>query len=93
MIERCNGGLRVTVPMTMANARGLLDAGRSALQVGEQVVDLSAVVEVDSSAIATMLGWLREADRVRSTLKFKAIPPAVLSLAEVYGVSELLPRA
>ncbi len=93
MIEREAGRLLVKVPMVTANARGLLDAGRSALQPGEMVIDLSAVVEVDSSAVAVMLGWLRAAAISRSTLRFAQIPASVRSLAELYGVTELLPLA
>ena len=91
MIEREAGRLVVTAPMTMANARGLLAAGCSALQPGEQVFDFSQVTEADSSAVAVMLGWLRAAGSSRSTVKFAQIPAGVRSLAELYGVTELLP--
>lgn len=91
MIEREAGRLVIKVPMVMANAGGLLEAGRSALQPGEQVFDLGQVDDADSSAVAVMLGWLRVAGRSRSTLKFAHIPAGVRSLAELYGVAELLP--
>jgi phospholipid transport system transporter-binding protein len=93
MIEAEGGRLHVGGPLTMANAGGLLEAGRSALQAGELVIDFAGVEEVDSTALAVMLGWLRAAEILRSTLKFDHIPPAVESLAELYGVSDLLPRA
>ncbi len=93
MIEREAQRLMVTVPMVMANARGLLEAARSALQPGEQVFDLARVGDADSSAIAVMLGWLRVAGQSRSTVKFAHIPAGVRSLAELYGVAELLPLA
>lgn len=93
MIEREGGRLLVKVPLVMANARGLLDAGRSALQPGEQIFDFSEVSEADSSAIAVMLAWLRSAELSRSTVTFAHIPAGVSSLAELYGVTELLPLA
>lgn len=93
MIEREGGRLVVKVPLVMANARGLLDAGRSALQPGEQIFDFSEVSEADSSAIAVMLGWLRSAEQSRSTVAFAHIPAGVRSLAELYGVTDLLPLA
>ena len=93
MIEHDGGRLLVRVPMTMANATGLLDAGRAALQPGETVFDLAAVGEADSSAVAVMLGWLRAAAAARSTVRFAGIPEGVRSLAELYGVADLLPRA
>ena len=93
MIEREGERLLVKAPLVMANAPGLLDAGRSALQPGEQIFDFSAVTEADSSALAVMLGWLRAASLSRSTIKFAHIPAGVRSLAELYGVTELLPLA
>ncbi|MFN4325698.1 MAG: lipid asymmetry maintenance protein MlaB [Azonexus sp.] len=93
MIERQTGCLRVTVPLIMANARGLLDAGRAALQPGEVVFDFSAVNEADSSAIAVMLGWLRAADTLGARVRFAHIPAGVRALAELYGVTDLLPLA
>jgi phospholipid transport system transporter-binding protein len=91
MIEREGVRLIVKAPLVMANATGLLEAGRSALQAGEQIFDFSAVTEADSSALAVMLGWLRAAEMSRSTVKFAHIPAGVRSLAELYGVNELLP--
>ena len=67
MIEREAQRLMVKVPMVMANARNLLEAGRAALQPGEQIFDFKQVGDADSSAIAVMLGWLRVASRSRST--------------------------
>ena len=93
MIEQADGSLRVTVPLIIANARALLEAGRSALQSGEQVFDFSEVTEADSSALAVMLGWLRAAEAARASIRFANIPQGVSSLAELYGVTELLPLA
>lgn len=93
MIVREADRLIVTAPLIMDNARGLLEAGRDALLEGEQVIDLGQVVEADSSALAVMLGWMRAASLSRSTLKFANIPAGVRSLAELYGVTELLPLA
>lgn len=92
MIERQAGRLVVTAPLTLANARGLLEAGRSALQPGALTVDFSRVGAADSSALAVMFGWLRAAGS-QTQLRFANLPAGVLSLAELYGVSELLPLA
>ncbi len=93
MIVREADRLIVTAPLIMDNARRLLEAGRDALLEGEQVIDLGQVVEADSSALAVMLGWMRAANVSRSTVKFANIPAGVRSLAELYGVAELLPLA
>ncbi len=93
MIVSEAGRFVVSVPMVMDNARGLLEAGRQFLQPGNHVFDFSRVTEADSSAIAVMLGWLRVAAQSRSTVFFAEIPPGVRSLAELYGVTDLLPLA
>jgi phospholipid transport system transporter-binding protein len=91
MIVREADRLIVTAPLVMDNARSLLEAGRAAFIAGEQVIDLERVGEADSSALAVMLGWMRAASLSRSTIKFANIPAGVRSLAELYGVAELLP--
>ncbi|WP_234084578.1 lipid asymmetry maintenance protein MlaB [Azonexus sp. R2A61] len=93
MIETVDGGLRVTVPMVTGNARRLQEAGAAVIVGQPLLVDLSAVPTADSSAIAVMLAWLRTARSLRSTLRFTGIPAAVLSLAKLYGVYDLLPQA
>ncbi len=91
MIERQGAGLHVTVPMVMANACGLLEAGRSVFAQADEVIDLGAVTEADSSALAVMLGWLRLAEASGRRLAFANTPAGVRSLADLYGVVDLLP--
>jgi phospholipid transport system transporter-binding protein len=94
MIEHEGNRLRVLVPMLTANAAGLLAAGRAALTGGgDQVVDLAAVSQADSSALAVMLGWLRTALQQGSSLQFANVPASLHSLSELYGVDELFPLA
>jgi phospholipid transport system transporter-binding protein len=63
------------------------------LQAGPWRVDLSAVSEADSSAIAVMLGWLRAAPALSAQLQFEHVPEGIAALADLYGVRELLPLA
>jgi phospholipid transport system transporter-binding protein len=97
MIEQTGNGLRVTVPMVIANASALLEAGRSFLPPGqppaETVFDLSAVEETDSSALTLVFAWLRTARERGTKLRIDHPPASMLSLAELYGVSDFLPLA
>jgi len=54
------------------------------------VVDLGHVEAVDSSAVSLMLAWLRAAQRDNMNLSFVNVPENLLSLADLYGVSEAL---
>ena len=80
--------------MTIAQARALLAAGdaRIAGSTAAIEIDLSSVQAVDSAAISVLLGWLRTA-RSRSELRVVGAPSAVTALADLYGVTELLPLA
>jgi len=101
MIELSNGALRVAAPMVIANARALLAAGRGCLAsasgtpppVGSTPLDLTAVSDVDSSALSVILAWLRTANARGLTLRLVNPPANLISLAALYGVSELLPLA
>ncbi|MBL8395799.1 MAG: STAS domain-containing protein [Candidatus Accumulibacter sp.] len=97
MIERVEDGLRVTVAMVIANARPLLEAGRSGLCAGHATdllrVDLAGVGEVDSSALGVVFAWLRTAAERSQALRIVNPPASLISLAALYGVSELLPLA
>lgn len=53
-------------------------------------IDFAAVTEVDSSAVALLLEWRREASRLGKGLHFANLPANLLSLAELYGVTSLI---
>ena len=53
-------------------------------------IDFAAVTEVDSSAVALLLEWRREAARLGKGLNFVNLPANLLALADLYGVSGLI---
>lgn len=53
-------------------------------------IDFAKVTTVDSSAVALLLDWLRRAKARGMTLEFVNLPAALLSLAQLYGVAELI---
>lgn len=97
MIEQSGDSLRVTVPMVIANASALLEAGRQCLRAapksGKAVFDLSAVDDADSSSLTVIFAWLRSARERGTTLSISSPPASMISLAELYGVSDFLPLA
>ena len=96
MIEQAEGRLRVTAPMLIANARALLEAGYPLLNsgaAGELLLDLAGVTELDSSSLGTLFAWQRKAAKFGVQLRIAHPPASMISLAELYGVSELLPLA
>ena len=88
--EKC-GRYAVVGPMTLPFAKQLLDAGCQVFDRNDAVIDLQRVREVDSTGLAIMLEWMRSAQRHNHRLWFTNIPDNLKSLADVYGISELLP--
>jgi phospholipid transport system transporter-binding protein len=53
-------------------------------------IDFARITAVDSSAVALLLEWRRQAARRGKTLEFVNLPPNLLALASLYGVAELI---
>lgn len=76
--------------MTTETAAALVEAGLASIRGGDLGVDLADVTEVDSAGVAMLLAWQREAAVRGGTLALTHIPPALASLARLYGVDSLL---
>jgi phospholipid transport system transporter-binding protein len=90
-IEAVTAGSAVSGSMTMDNASALLAQGVAALAEGKTNFDLSAVTDVDSSGLAVLFGWQRAATAQGKAITLINPPHNLRSLADVYGVSSLLP--
>ena len=90
----CNDG-RCTVrgPITVDNVVALLAQGNGLFTAPQVMIDLSAVTEVDSSALSLLLEWRREAGRQQRAVRYLNLPANLKSLAQLYGVTELLGEA
>jgi phospholipid transport system transporter-binding protein len=84
---------RPGLTLTVNNAKTVLDAGLHAIHTGETVFDLADVTAVDSAAVATLLAWQRAARKQGQSLTFHHLPANLHSLAELYGVADLLHAA
>ena len=90
MIRREGDSLLIEGALTLATVSGLAGEARDHLRQGVRVIDLRGVSEVDSSAVALALEWLRQAAEAKPGLRFVNLPVAMQNLAKLYGVSELL---
>lgn len=77
-------------PVTADNVVDLLAQGAQRFTAPRVTVDLSGVTEVDSSALSLLLEWRREAVRNGREIQFRNLPASMKSLAELYGIAELL---
>jgi phospholipid transport system transporter-binding protein len=76
--------------LSLANAAHIAELGIEAIRAGDVSFDLSAVQTCDSSALAVVLAWQREARSRRHSLKVSNVPEDMLTLATVYGVKDVL---
>ncbi|HTP62287.1 MAG TPA: STAS domain-containing protein [Burkholderiales bacterium] len=93
MIRRDGDRMVVSGPLTLANVAAALREGNDAIGAGARCVDLGGVGELDSSALALLLAWLREAKRRGGELAFTNLPQGLTTIARLYGVADLLPAA
>ena len=93
MIRRDGERMAVSGALTLANATSVLAQGNAAIAEGVRSVDLAEVGELDSSALALLLAWLREAKRQKRELVFVNLPQGLTTIAKLYGVADLLPAS
>jgi phospholipid transport system transporter-binding protein len=91
VIRRDGGRILVSGPVTLANVAAVLDEGRRHFDEGVRTVDLGEVTEMDSSLLAAMLAWLRDAKSRERELVFTNLPESLRTIARLYGVDTLLP--
>ena len=92
MISMRGDVIMVEGEMTIETVPAMVQALATHLKKGGvQNVDLSEVSEVDSSAVALLLEWQRQAGAGGSSLCWLNVPSSLENLAKLYGVQELLP--
>jgi len=91
MIQREGERLLVRGAVTLENATRWREAGLQAIDRDGVVIDLSGVEEADSSALSLLLEWQRAAKARGFRVRYTGLPANLRSLAQVYGVLELLP--
>jgi phospholipid transport system transporter-binding protein len=91
VIRRERDRLIVEGPVTLETVPALAEAMEAQLAPGAGIVDFGGVTDVDSSAVALVLEWRRQAERRSVALRLENAPAALQNLAKLYGVFELLP--
>ncbi len=82
--------LRLSGPVRIDTVTTLLQTSVPSFSQARSVVDFSEVTDIDSSALALMLQWRRDAESAGSQVHFVHVPDNLRVLAELYGVTFLL---
>lgn len=68
--------------------------GRRQIASNEQtLINLNRVTRCDSSSVALLLAWLRDARETGTVVHFAQLPQQLLDVAQVYGVLDIVSRA
>lgn len=81
----------VSGDLLMNNVNKLLDLSAGLKLNDVTIIDFSAVTDVDTSALSLMLEWQRRAEAENSQVSFSNLSDNLISLAELYGVTEFIP--
>lgn len=76
--------------LNFGNAKQILQEGLDAIASGEHECDLAKLGQVDSASVAVLLAWEKAARQNKLPLRFINTPESLISLASLYGVTELL---
>ena len=76
-----------TLPTVLVQSAGY--AARTDLP-DRLTIDFANITGVDSSAVALLLEWRRQAQQKQKTLVFVNLPANLLALARLYGVAEFI---
>ena len=91
MIKREGSRLLVSGRLTMDTIGAAFDEAMQPPEGKDWTVDLAQVETADSAAVSLLLGWVRNAQRHEAKLTFVNVPDKLRSLADLYGVAEVLP--
>ncbi len=90
MIIRQGDVVQVSGSLTIDTVPSLVDELGKVITEGANRVDLAGVEDVDSSAVALLLEWQRQAAARGAMLNWSGLPDAILNLASLYGVQDLI---
>ncbi len=77
--------------VTLKNVTEVLNEGLAEVRGGAAVVDFAEVSELDSSLLAATFAWMREGRVANRELSVANLPKGLQTLAQLYGVEDLLP--
>jgi len=88
----CEGNCcRISGAVTVDSVGALLRELQPQLAQGVDTLDFSGVDAADSAALTLVFSAMRQARQAGRTLACTGLPASFSTLAELYGVSELLP--
>jgi len=92
MIVRQGNRYLIEGPVTLDNVGTLISEG-TAFEGERVIVDLAGVTGADSSALSLLLEWVRRFSGSGRQIAFANMSPNLRSMADLYGIADLIPAA
>jgi phospholipid transport system transporter-binding protein len=89
-IQTVDGAIRLDGPITLDTLCGVREAAKSYIGESDWIVDWGQVDEVDSTALSLILNWQRESALQGKRIRNINLPVNLKSLAQLYGISDLI---
>ncbi len=97
-MNRTGDSITLEGPLNLQTVPAVLQFGLENIAAGANTIDFAGVTEVDSSAVAMAIEWVR-AVRVGvaagtpagKALRFINMPQGMVSLTQLYGLAGMLP--
>jgi phospholipid transport system transporter-binding protein len=90
MIHVNGSSIDIEGPVIIDNFCQLREAAKPYIGQGDWTVNWGGVKEVDSTALALILAWQRESALHHKRTRNVNLPANLKSLAELYGLSDLI---
>ena len=90
MLIREGDALMLEGPVTFDTVPALVGAAEEHFRGGVGTVDFSRVTEIDSSAVALALEWLRQGESANVRVRFVNLPESMRNLGKLYGVADIV---
>jgi len=86
-----DGLIRVSGALTVGTVSEVLEASKPLFSAQLKGFDLGGVSDVDSTALALVVEWLRIAQAMDIQVEFEQIPSVLLDLAQSLYFEEIVP--
>ena len=73
--------------LSQKNALVQVAAGNAAIAQGQLDFEFPSLVQIDSTAVACMIEWQRQAAKKNHVLTFHSVPASLISLIQLYGLT------
>jgi phospholipid transport system transporter-binding protein len=89
-LAQIDGCWQVSGEVVIGTVSAILNASKVMPIAAGAAVNFAEVTNIDTSAISLILEWKRRAQQEKHPLKFVNLPANLVSLTELYGVSEII---